>query len=343
MSLTVNELFSGIGAQRSALDRLGISYEIAGISEIDKNAINSYEAVYGKTRNYGDISQIDKLDYADLWTYSFPCTDISVAGRLQGMVAGKTRSGLLYEIHRLLCVAKRNGTLPCYLLPENVKNLVGKKFRSQFDDWLDELTAFGYTHKWAVLNARNYSVPQNRERVFVVSCLNDEPPDLPDLTLPMRPLSLFLEDNVDEKYFLKDETVKRLLQHSQKNVNPADYFRAFGSNFCSREPLCCASRGRNVVNLSDRTVGAYVEQQLEINFNGWTNTLTSVQKDNYILVDGRVRALTPRECWRLMGFTDAQFDKAAEVNGSQALYKQAGNSIVVNVLAEIFRCMFALT
>ena len=133
--LTVNELFSGIGAQRKALERLGIDHEVVGICEIDKYAIQSYEAIYGETKNYGDICTAKRLDYADLWTYSFPCQDISVAGKQQG-INQNTRSGLLYQVQRLLEVAKDEGTLPKYLLLENVKNLVGKQFKSQFEDWL---------------------------------------------------------------------------------------------------------------------------------------------------------------------------------------------------------------
>ena len=104
--LKVNELFSGIGAFRMALINLGIPHEIVGVSEIDKYAIQSYEAMYGATRNYGDISKVEYLDYADLWTYGFPCQDISLAGNLKGIVKGQTRSGLLYEVERLLAEAR---------------------------------------------------------------------------------------------------------------------------------------------------------------------------------------------------------------------------------------------
>lgn len=96
--------------QRAALERAGIGHRVVGISEIDKYAIKSYEAIYGETRNYGDISKVDKLDYADFWTYSFPSTDISVAGQQKGIVKGETRSGLLYEVQRLLEVAVHTHT-----------------------------------------------------------------------------------------------------------------------------------------------------------------------------------------------------------------------------------------
>ena len=134
--LKVNELFAGIGAFHKALDRLGIPYKIVGISEIDKYAIASYNALYGETRNYGDISKVDKLDYADLWTYGFPCQDISLSGQKRGIVRGETRSGLLYEVQRLLTQAALDDELPKYLIMENVKNLVGKKFRKDFEGWL---------------------------------------------------------------------------------------------------------------------------------------------------------------------------------------------------------------
>lgn len=196
--LTVNELFSGIGAQRKALLRLGIPHEVVGVCEIDKYAIQSYEAIFGKTKNYGDICTAPRLDYADLWTYSFPCQDISVAGRGKG-INENTRSGLLYQVQRLLEVAKDDGTLPKYLLLENVKNLVGKRFKSQFDDWLFYLEQLGYKTYWQVLNAKNYGIPQNRERVFAISIRKDldqsfEFPKAEELTKRLKDV---LEDEVD--------------------------------------------------------------------------------------------------------------------------------------------------
>lgn len=164
--IKVNELFSGIGAFRKALENLEIPHEIIGISEIDKYAIKSYEAIYGETRNYGDISKIDKLDYANLWTYGFPCQDISVAGKGAGIVKGKTRSGLLYEVERLLLKSQKSDELPKYLIMENVKNLVSKKFIADFERWMKFLESLGYTNHWQVLNAKDYGIPQNRESVL---------------------------------------------------------------------------------------------------------------------------------------------------------------------------------
>lgn len=209
--LTVNELFAGIGAFRKALIRLGIPHEVVGISEIDKYAIKSYNAIYGETRNYGDISKVEKLDYADLWTYGFPCQDISLAGQLKGIVKGETRSGLLYEVQRLLAQASSNDTLPKYLIMENVKNLVGKKFRPDFEGWLEWLDELGYNNYWQVLNAVDYGIPQNRERVFCVSIRKDIDTGY-TFPLPIESDTVLMDklepvENIDDKYFLSNECV----------------------------------------------------------------------------------------------------------------------------------------
>lgn len=219
--LTVNELFAGIGAFRKALIRLGIPHEIVGISEIDKYAIKSYNAIYGETRNYSDISKVERLDYADLWTYGFPCQDISLAGQLKGIVKGETRSGLLYEVQRLLAQAQSDDQLPKYLIMENVKNLVGKKFRADFDSWLGWLDELGYNNYWKVLNAVDYGIPQNRERVFCISIRKDIdtgytfPSPVESDTVLMDKLEPV--EDIDEKYFLSSECVKRRFTKNQIN------------------------------------------------------------------------------------------------------------------------------
>ncbi len=125
------ELFAGIGAYSEALKNLHLDFDIVGISEIDKYALQSYQAIHGEVNNYGDIQEIKKLDYADIWVYSSPCQDISVAGQQKGLQAG-TRSSLLYEVGRLLKVAQNENKLPKFLILENVKNLVGSKFKPYF-------------------------------------------------------------------------------------------------------------------------------------------------------------------------------------------------------------------
>ena len=220
--LKVTELFSGIGSQVAALKRLGVDYECVGISEIDKYAIKSYEGINGPTHNYGDISKIDRLDYTDLLIYSSPCQDFSLAGRQAGLIdtdGKQTRSGLLLEVGRLLMKMSDEKILPKYLLMENVKNLVGKKFKPAFDIWLKALEAIGYNNYWKVLNAKDYGVPQNRERVFVVSIRKDV--DTHGYTFPEpfklnRRLKDVLETNVDEKYYLKQELVETFIKRLAK-------------------------------------------------------------------------------------------------------------------------------
>ena len=146
--IRVFEAFAGVGSQRMALRSLGIEHEVVGIAEIDKYALASYKAIHGDCPNFGDISKIEPhiLPDMDLFTYSFPCQDLSVAGKQAGL-GENTRSGLLYECEKVI-EAKR----PKYLLLENVKNLVGKKFKPEFDKWLEYLEGLGYKSYWEVLN-----------------------------------------------------------------------------------------------------------------------------------------------------------------------------------------------
>ena len=414
--LRVFEAFAGYGSQSIALRNLGIEYEVVAISEIDKYAIKAYEAIHGPTNNLGDICKINPSDIPDhdLFTYSFPCQDLSVAGKQAGLGKG-TRSGLLYECEKIIEAKK-----PKYLLLENVKNLVGKKFKPQFDEWLAYLESLGYTNYWEVLNAKHYGVPQNRERVFVVSILGEHEPYKFADKMPLdKCIADILEDEVSEKYYLSEDIQKRFkITNQNKNIigTTKPDFRTIGQrdlvydkngimgglvaidykqpkqilipqatkkgyiemdlpgicdlsypnsktrrgrvqeggkvpptltaanqDICYIDlPCICASRGRNPENPSDRTAGAPTEQRLEFNTKGTSNTITTVQKDNYVVEPSfRIRKLTPRECFRLMGMRDDDIDKiqAAGISNTQQ-YKMAGNSIVVDVLEAIFKNLF---
>lgn len=224
--LRLIELFAGIGSQTQALTNIGIAHKVVAISEIDKYAIQSYEAMHGKANNLGDIRKIEELPDADLWTYSFPCQDISVAGKGAGIKEG-TRSGLLFEVERLLRVALEKGTLPKYLLLENVKNLVSKKFKADFDKWLDFLAELGYTNYWKVLNAKDYGIPQNRERVFCVSIRGKHEPFVfpkpKKLTIRLRDM---IDETVDERFYLKESTIRSILRSTfnsrRDSIRPGD-------------------------------------------------------------------------------------------------------------------------
>ena len=433
--LRVFEAFAGYGSQSIALRNLGIEYEVVAISEIDKYAIKAYEAIHGPTNNLGDICKINPSDIPDheLFTYSFPCQDLSVAGKQAGLGKG-TRSGLLYECEKIIEAKK-----PKYLLLENVKNLVSKKFKPQFGEWLEYLEGLGYTNYWQVLNAKNYGVPQNRERVFVISILGEHKSYEFPKPIPLdKCIADILEDEVDEKYYLSEEMqnkfkitdqTKALIPQAtkkgyiemdlpgvcdlsypnsktrrgrvQENGKVSPTLTAASQDICYIEPkldfvggigdkdwvgdnkklsrnypqgnrvynsegIACsqtsnggglggptglylvdlpciaASRGGNPDNPSDRTPGAPTEQRLEFNTKGTSNTITTVQKDNYVVEKTyRIRKLTPRECFRLMGMLDDDIDKIqnAGISNTQQ-YKMAGNSIVVNVLEAIFKNLF---
>lgn len=215
--LKARTLFSGIGAPEAALKKLGIPYELIDFCEVDKYAAASYCAIHDvlPEKNLGDITKVNAgiLPYAHLLVWGFPCTDISVAGKQSGIVEGVTRSGLYYEGLRILKV-----TQPKYSIIENVKNLTGKKFRAVFDSILKDLDDAGYNTYWKVLNAKDYGVPQNRERVFIVSIRKDVDkhmfvfPQPFDNGLRLKDL---LEDEVDEKYYISQEKTDKLLQNLQ--------------------------------------------------------------------------------------------------------------------------------
>lgn len=217
--LKVIELFAGIGAQRKALQKAKIEHEVIAISEIDKYAIQSYNAIHGETLNLGDITKIEKMPKADLWTYSFPCTDISLAGRMNGFEKHSgTHSSLLWEVQRLLSVSIDDGTLPKYLLMENVKNLISKKFKPLFDEWCKYLESLGYKNFYKVLNAKDYGVPQNRERVFMISIRDDNAlyqfPN--EINLDTK-LGDYLESDVDEKYYLSTKLINCFTDMKNRN------------------------------------------------------------------------------------------------------------------------------
>ena len=214
--IKVIELFAGVGSQAMALRNIGIDYEVIGISEIDKFAYKSYEAIHGKVKNFGDITKINKLPYCDLLTYSFPCQDLSIAGQQKG-ISKDTRSGLLLEVERLLLKTKENGTLPKYLLLENVKNLVGKKFIKDFERWLSFLNGLGYYSNWEVLNAKDYGIPQNRERVFVVSSLENIHYNFPKQVELKSKMKDLLEEKVDDKYYLSEKLLKYFSDMKNRN------------------------------------------------------------------------------------------------------------------------------
>ena len=315
--LKVIELFSGIGAQTQALKNINLPAQTVAISEIDKYCLDSYYKLHGKVLNLGDITKINLKDVpdCDLLTYSFPCQDISSQGLQRGLdVDSKTRSSLLWEVERIV-EAKR----PQYLLMENVKNLVNKTHFANFKNWINKLNTLGYTSSWTILNAVNFDVPQNRERVFLVSVLHGG--------------SFYFDNGV-----FTDKTIIDIMETDNSAIPRnmwMDKARFIANIESAPSKTGLLHVGTLDINNSESAKRVY-------SINSICPTLTTMNGGHTqpkILVGDRVRKLTPKECWRLMGFEDEQFDKVKRLSNAQ-LYKQAGNSIVVPCLESIFAKMF---
>lgn len=368
--LRLIELFAGIGAQAKALENLGVNFEHYRICEFDKYAVASYNAVHGTNFATSDITKIHASDlgivetdkYEYIMTYSFPCTDLSTAGEQKGMSRDSgTRSGLLWEVERLL---KETKELPQILLMENVPGVLSEKNKKDFLEWCSFLESLGYTSKYKILNAKDYGIPQNRDRVFMISWLGEYYYNFPD----KKPLSLmlkdFLERSVDEKYYLSEKTIKYFIQHTQESIEKGNGFRfdhtdgnvvaktittragsRMDDNFIRCEHIAQLEGDFEMANrVYSPEHMALDEQNGYIRKDGIVGTITtdgsSPKHNNRIIENTRIRKLTPKECWRLMGFDDESFFKAEKVVSNSQLYKQAGNSIVVNVLMAIFEKLF---
>lgn len=212
--LKVLELFGGIGACSKALSLLKKDFEIVDYVEIDKYAVKSFNAIHNTNFKPQDITKWDKDIEVDLIMHGSPCQDFSLSGKnLGGDKDSGTRSSLMYETIRIVKKLK-----PKYVIWENVKNILSKRHIHNFENYLYELSDLGYTNYYQVLNAKDYGIPQNRERVFVVSILGDEPFKFPDKQELKTKLIDLLEKEVDEKYFLSDERVEKLIKGHNKEV-----------------------------------------------------------------------------------------------------------------------------
>lgn len=460
------ELFAGIGSQAKALKNLGIDFEHWYVCEFDKYAIQSYNAVHNTNFTTSDVTKITANDlnvcdtehFTYLLTYSFPCQDLSNAGKGKGMEKGSgTRSGLLWEVERLL---NECDELPQVLLMENVPQVHSVKNKEHFDKWIEFLESKGYSNHWQDLNAKDYGIPQSRNRCYMVSILGEHSFEFSKPVPLNYRLGDLLEQEVDEKYYLSDEAIagrtnsnfrQYNLERSlinDKDIHPTILARYDGSPTLLREPtelqkkVCNQAIDNDLVTPYDiidytysnarlgeiangmiktkngtdnqiantltcnaenfgvcvpRVVGGVGEKKsnggrqwyqqdriyddgcaisVTTAFNpyyathepkiireeplereGWheyakevlstegvcrtlstqSNNLATKIKEPQSL---RIRKLTPLECWRLMGFDDEDLLKAEKVCSNTQLYKQAGNSIVVNVLMAIFKELF---
>lgn len=353
--LKVLELFAGIGACSKALTNLGIPHTIVDAVEVDPYAVKSFNAVHGTNFESQDIKKWDKDIDVDLIMHGSPCQDFSSAGLQKGGDKDSgTRSSLMYETLRIVEKLK-----PKYVIWENVKNLLSKKHIHNFENYIRQMELLGYNSTYKVLNAKDYGVPQSRERVFTVSIRKDFPYDF-HFPAPIPPVKLkdVLEPVVGEKYYL---TSKQLASFQKDSDN--QQAKGNGFKFAPRDPetyaTCISTRAGsrktdNFIPVLVKDGGRTVDREIDTspallarNYKGFNNygmagvlEYTNPDQIGAAVADGnqyRIRKLTPKECWRLMGFSDEDFGKAAKVNSDTQLYKQAGNSIVVDVLYNIFK------
>lgn len=411
-------------------------WKLVNFCEFDKYAIKSYCAIHGvdESLNLGDITKVDetKLEDFNMICGGSPCQDFSVAGKQKGSVwtckdcgheynplivhwsqrnkcphcnsenIEKTRSSLLVEYLRVIRANKPN-----FGMYENVKNIVGKQFRdTTFKLFEDELHEYGYSTYWKVLNAKDYGIPQNRERVYLIFIKKDLDngkfvfPEGFDNGIRLKDV---LEDEVDEKYYISDDKVQRFLTNLKlNNEHITDvpvrlgnvYGEQFGTGYAGnvwdkeaisptlmtmqgggRQPhiMCGIDKSVNDTKqieytncitaredrgISNRKSEGTAVLQVVGNVNpsgngmngnvfsedGLAPTLTTNKGEgNKILTGIRIRKLTPKECFRLMGFSDSAYDAASKVVSNSQLYKQSGNSIVVDVLyyilVELYKAM----
>lgn len=357
------ELFAGIGSQAKALELLGVDFEHWKVCEFDDYAMKSYNAVHNTNFKTSDIQNLtasdleikDKDKYEYIMTYSYPCTDISIAGKKEGMERNSgTRSSLLWEVERLL---KECDDKPQILLMENVRECHNGKNAPLFFEWTSFLRSIGYKNFYTDMDAKNYGIPQTRKRCFMLSILDEnayyEFPQACGLSYSVKE---FLEDKVDKKYYVKEETALPLIKKMEKECPSAtiiDDTYGFDNSEVRYFPDVCptlraakanlkcivAMRGRNSDSLN-QTPGTSTKQRLEKNKTNCCNTITTVQKDNLIFENKQLRNLTPKEVWRLFGFEDKDVEKASEFVPDTQLYKQGGNCIVVNCLVAILGQLF---
>lgn len=369
------DFFAGIGGFHSGLEKAGM--KCVGWCEFDKFAQKSYRVMYDTERLWfaDDVRKVRGWDVprADLWTFGFPCQDVSIAGKQKGIKRG-TRSGLFYEIMRLVDEAEENR--PEWLICENVKNLLSINGGRGFFEVLTEMGGRGYTIEWRIYNSKDYGVPQNRERVYIVGRYGDSTgqPLLPIRRESTAALGQIISGSQGERVYDGNKISCTLSSqgggcgaktglyifvdiNKKGSVQTTDTTRALLARYNKGQPNRPAEcsgvieAGPAIQSLGNATpvkvMPILTPDRLEKRQNGRriknegepSFTLTGQDRHGVLIVDGhiKIRKLTPRECFRLQGFTDEQFDRAAAVNSETQLYKQAGNAVTVNVVEAIGR------
>lgn len=300
--IQILELFGGIGSPRKALLNLGIDIKAIDYVETDEKAVKSYNAIFHKELSYKTQSVVNYNLKPDILIHGSPCQDFSIAGHQKGADEGsETRSSLMWETIHI--IQQMGVWKPRIVIWENVKNVLSKHMRHNFNRYLDEMQKLGYTSNCDILNAMDFGLPQNRNRVFTISCLDGTLFNFNTLEKqPMRNIQEFLEKEVPEEYKVTQPSILKGI--GTKGVNRATIIKDYAYTITERQDRCPAQ----VIDLEN----------------------------------GEYRFLTDLECWRLQGYSDEDHYNASKVNNKRALYKQAGNSIPVTIFESIFKQLLIL-
>ncbi|WP_396152109.1 MULTISPECIES: DNA cytosine methyltransferase [unclassified Clostridium] len=299
--IKILELFGGIGSPRIALRNLGIPIKAIDYVEIDEKAVRSYNAMFAKELEYKTQTVVGYNLRPDILIHGSPCQSVSIAGKQEGADEGSgTESSLMWETINI--IKQMGDWKPKIVIWENVKGVLNKSMIHNFNRYLDEMEKMGYTNSFEVLNAIDFGLPQNRNRVFTVSCLGGLSFNFDTLERKQAPhIEEFLQPNseVDESYIVTQPSILSAI--GKKGIKRATIIEDYSYTITERQDRCPAQ----VIDLGN----------------------------------GLYRFLTELECWRLQGYSDEDFYAAAKVNTRRTLYKQAGNSIPVTIFESIFRQM----
>lgn len=307
--MTIIELFAGIGTQLHALKEVYSDVESLGISEIDERPLKAYEALLGTPHNFGDITKIDSLPKADIWTYSFPCTDLSIAGKQKGF-SGE-HSSLIYEVYRLLLSSEK----PKILLMENVANICNTTFMPKFQEWIDSLKKLGYISSWQKIKAHQYGGGTIRERVFMISVLEDKAFKFPSNINPTTTLKDFLEPlNPDYRI----DTYK----------GPADIITPYYNGAKKLTDYNNGGQGNRIYSIMGQGVTLTAQGGGKAGSSG-----------GLYVRDGDIYKLSPVEICKVMGWNLEDANKICSVLTPREVGFCLGNAIDRNVLVYLFKAI----
>ena len=351
--------FSGIGSPEAALKRLGIPHHNVFACDIDKYAEKSFLELNKPDKFYKDITTRDykEVPQLDLYVAGFPCQSFSLAGQRKGF--NETRGTLFFNVAEFIKVNQPE----CFIL-ENVKGLLshdsGKTYQTITDvltngggtlngqigmDTIDD--GLGYHVYTKVLNTKDYGIPQNRERIFIVGFKYYRDFNFP-IKLPLlNKLKDILEQDVNDKYYLSQKMIEGFSNHKERHKEKGTGFKwqpKSGDDIanCLRAnaALCPTDNSILVHSLYPRSSKTGKGGTGHLSKQDGTTYCLDTGNNQAIEKDKKIRRLTPLECWRLQGFSDEEFYKAQKVNSDTQLYKQAGNSITVNVMVEILKKIY---